>query len=80
MAVSLAICEISSVRERRNLEKRVMACSRSLQMASFDRSCTTSYWSGTVKLLYLVSFPRKSEILVENNAFSQFQHCRNYHS
>jgi len=79
MAVSLAICEISSVRERRNLEKRVRACSKSLQMASFDRSCTTSYWSGTVDIA-LVSFPRKSEILVENNAFSQFQHCRNYHS
>jgi len=38
MAVSVAVCEIFSVKERRDLENHVRGRSRSLQMAPFDRS------------------------------------------
>ena len=37
MAISLAISEIFSVKEWRDLEKQVRGCSRSLKMATFDR-------------------------------------------
>jgi len=40
MAVSLAVYEISSVRERRDLENWVRGGTRSLKMALFDRPCT----------------------------------------
>jgi len=43
MAVSVAVCEIFSVKEWCDLENRVMVRSRSLQMAPFDRSHTSSY-------------------------------------
>jgi len=43
MAVSVAVCEIFSVKEWCDLENRVTVCSRSLQMAPFDRSHTSSY-------------------------------------
>ena len=43
MAVSLAICEIFSVKERCDLENRVRVRSRSLQMAPFDRLHTCFY-------------------------------------
>ena len=43
VAVSVAICEIFSVKEWRDLESRVMVRSRSLEMAPFDRSHTSSY-------------------------------------
>jgi len=43
MAVSVAVCEIFSVKEWCDLENRVRACSRSLEMTSFDRSHTSSY-------------------------------------
>jgi len=39
MAVSVAVCEIFSVKERRDLENQVMGHSRSLKMAPFDRPC-----------------------------------------
>ena len=42
MAVSVAVCEIFSVKEQCDLENRVMVRSRSFEMA-FDRSHTTSY-------------------------------------
>jgi len=42
MAVSVAVCEIFSVKEWRDLENRVMARSRSLEMAPFDRSHMSS--------------------------------------
>ena len=38
MAVSVAVCEIFGVKEWCNLENRVTVCSRSLEMAPFDRS------------------------------------------
>jgi len=43
MAVSVAVCEIFSIKEWCNLENGVRVCSRSLEMAPFDRSHTSSY-------------------------------------
>jgi len=43
MAVSVAVCEIFSVEEWCDLENRVRVRSRSLEMALFDRSHTSSY-------------------------------------
>jgi len=43
MAVSVAVCEIFSVKECCDLENRVSIRSRSLEMAPFDRSYTISY-------------------------------------
>ena len=37
MAVSVAVCEIVSVKKCRDLENRVRVRSRSLEMAPFDR-------------------------------------------
>ena len=43
VAVSVAVCEIVSVKEWRDLENQVRGRSRSLKMALFDRSHTSSY-------------------------------------
>jgi len=43
MAISVAVCEIFSVREWCDLENRVSVRSRSLEMALFDRSHMSSY-------------------------------------
>ena len=43
MAVSVAVCEIFSVKEWYDPENKVRVRSRSLQMALFDRSHTTFY-------------------------------------
>ena len=43
VAVSVAVCEIFSVKEWCDLENRVRVCSRSLEMAPFDRPHTSSY-------------------------------------
>jgi len=43
MAVSVAVCEIFSVEQWCYLENRVRVRSRSLEMAPFDRSHTSSY-------------------------------------
>jgi len=43
MAVSVAVCEIFSVKEWCDLENRVRVRSRSLEMAPFDRPHTSSY-------------------------------------
>jgi len=43
MAVSVAVCEIFSVKGWCDLENRVRVCLRSLKMAPFDRSHTCSY-------------------------------------
>jgi len=43
MAVSVAVCEIFSVKDWCDLENKVRVCSRSLKMASFDRLLTSSY-------------------------------------
>jgi len=43
MAVSVAVCEIFSVKEWCDLENRVRVRSRSFEMAAFDRTHTSSY-------------------------------------
>jgi len=43
MAVSVTVCEIFSVKEWCDLENRVTVRSRSLEVAPFDRSHTSSY-------------------------------------
>ena len=45
MAVCIAISEIFSVNEWRDLENQVRGRSRSLKMAPFDRPYATFYWS-----------------------------------
>jgi len=50
MAVCLAISEISSVKEWRDLENQVRGRSRSLKMAPFDRPYATFYWSAIINI------------------------------
>jgi len=50
VAVSVAVCEIFSVKEWRDLENQVRGRSRSLKMASFDRPHATFYWSSIVNI------------------------------
>jgi len=50
MAVYVAICEIFSVKEWRDLENQVRGRSRSLKMAPFDRPYATFYWSAIVNI------------------------------
>jgi len=57
MAVSVAVCEIFSVKEWRDLENQVRGRSSSLKMAPFDRPYSTFYWSAIVNIMIvLVSF------------------------
>jgi len=50
VAVSVAVCEILSVKEWRDLENQVRSRSRSLKMAPFDRPHATFYWSSIVNI------------------------------
>jgi len=50
VAASLAVCEIFSVKEWRDLENCVKGGSRSLKMAPSNRPCTTFYWSAIVSI------------------------------
>ena len=50
MAVSVAVCEIFSVKEWRGLENQVRGRSRSLKMAPFDRPYATFYPSAIVNI------------------------------
>jgi len=51
VAVSVAVCEILSVKELRDLENQVRGRSRSLKMAPFDRAHVTFYWSAIVNIV-----------------------------
>ena len=51
MAVSVAVCEIFSVKDWCDLKKRVRVCSRSLEMALFGRSHTSSYSPSIVTMV-----------------------------
>jgi len=69
MAVYVAICDMFSVKEWCDLENRVRVRSRSLEMASFDRSHTSSYSLFIVTMAIscmIVSSVRYSDLLVEN--------------
>jgi len=50
MAISVAVCEVFSVKEWSDLEIRVRVPSRSLEMAAFDRSHTSSYYRSIVTM------------------------------
>ena len=56
MAVSVAICEIFSVKEWRDLKNQVRGRSRSLKMAPFDRPYATFYWSAIVNVVPFSSY------------------------
>ena len=56
MAVSVAVGEIFSVKERRDLENQVRGRSRSLKMAPCDRSYAIFYWSAIVTIVPLYHF------------------------
>jgi len=51
MAVSVAVCGIFSVKEWCDLENRVSVRSRSLEMAPFDRSRTSSHLPSIVTMV-----------------------------
>ena len=55
MAISVAVCEIFSVKECRDLENQVRGRSRSLKMAPINRPYATLNWYAIVNI-YLVSF------------------------
>jgi len=50
LAVSVALCEIFSVKEWRDLENQVRGRSRSLKMAPFDGPYATFYWSAILNV------------------------------
>ena len=50
VVVSIAVCEIFSIKEWRDLENQVRCRSRSLKMAPFDRPYATFYWSAIVNI------------------------------
>jgi len=50
IAVSVAVCEIFSVKEWCDIENQVRGRSRSLKMAPFDRPYATFYWSAIVNI------------------------------
>ena len=66
MTVSVAVCEIFSVKELCDLENRVRVRSRSLEMAPFDRSHTISYSLSIVTMATFCIVCENSDLLVEN--------------
>jgi len=56
IAVSVAVCEIFSVKECHDLENQVRGRSRSLKMAPFDRPYVTFYWSAIANIALFSSF------------------------
>ena len=50
VAVSVAVCEIFSVKERRDLQNQVRGRLRSLKISPFDRPHATFCWSAIVNI------------------------------
>jgi len=50
MAVYVAVCEIFSVKEWRDLKNQVRGRSRSLKIAPFDKPYAIFYWSAIVNI------------------------------
>jgi len=50
IAVYVAVCEIFSVKQWRNLENQVRGRSRSLKMAPLDRPYATFYWAAIANI------------------------------
>jgi len=50
MAVSVAVCEIFSVKEWHDLENQVRGRSKSSKTTPFDRAYATFYWSAIVNI------------------------------
>jgi len=50
VVVSVAVCEIFSVKEWRDLENQVMGRSRSFKMAPFDKPYASFYWSAILNI------------------------------
>jgi len=50
VAVSVAVCEIFSVKEWRDLGNQIRGRSRSLKMAPLDRPYATFHWSAIVNI------------------------------
>jgi len=50
VAVSVAVCEIYSVKKWRDFENQVRGRSRSLKMVPFDRPHAIFYWSAIVNI------------------------------
>jgi len=50
LAIPLAVHEIFSVKEWRDLQTWVRDCSRSFKMAPFDRPYTSFYWSAIITI------------------------------
>jgi len=50
VVVSVAVCEIFSVKEWRDLENQVRGRSKSVKIAPFDRPYATFYWSAIVNI------------------------------
>jgi len=50
MPASLAVCEVFSLKEWRDLETWLLGRTRSLKMALFYRPYTTFYWSAIVSI------------------------------
>jgi len=48
--VTMAVCEIFSVKEWHDLENQIRARSRSLKIVPFDRPYATFYWSTIVNI------------------------------
>ena len=54
VAVLIAVCEILSVKEWRDLVNQVRGRSRSLKMAPFDRPYATFYSSAIVNIIIII--------------------------
>ena len=72
MAISVAVCEIFSVKEWRDLENQVRGRSSSLKMAPFHRQYTTFYWSAIANIALSCTIFELFDVVLVYIAFSCF--------